>query len=129
MVLANVPSFRSLVPGNTRMYPRSVFWYRGPSAKTTLLETTLLQGEKHININKCAGLSQDWVGGQNIFMCFFSGHSLWGRKKHIDKVPPKIPKQSREKSVYVLFALCVFFTPNFCEPPILGTAQNAPFPG
>ena len=31
VVLANVPSFRSLVPGNIRMYLRSVFWYQGTS--------------------------------------------------------------------------------------------------
>ena len=42
----NVPSFRLLVPGNIRMYPRSGFWYRGASAKTTLLETTLLRNPK-----------------------------------------------------------------------------------
>ena len=37
--------------------------------------------EKHININKFAGLSRDWVGAKILFMCFFfSGHSLWGRK-------------------------------------------------
>ena len=35
----NVPSFRFLVPGNIRMYLRSVFRCRGTSAKTTLLET------------------------------------------------------------------------------------------
>ena len=39
--LANVPSFRVLVPVNIRIYPHSVFWYRGTCAKTTLLETTL----------------------------------------------------------------------------------------
>ena len=41
-VLANVPSFRFLFRGNIRMYPRSGFRSRGTSAKTTLLETTLL---------------------------------------------------------------------------------------
>ena len=36
---------------------------------------------EHININKFAGLSRDWVGAKILFMCFFSsGHSLWGRK-------------------------------------------------
>ena len=39
----NVPSFRFLVLGNIRMYPRSCLWYRATSAKTTLLETTLLR--------------------------------------------------------------------------------------
>ena len=33
-VLENVPSFRFLVLGNIRMYPRSGFWYRGTSACT-----------------------------------------------------------------------------------------------
>ena len=37
----HVPSFRSLVPGKIRMYPRSGFWYQGTSTKSTLLETTL----------------------------------------------------------------------------------------
>ena len=39
----NVPSFRFLVPGNILIYPYSGFWYQGTSAKTTLLETTLLR--------------------------------------------------------------------------------------
>ena len=38
----NVPSFRIFVAGNIRMYPRSGFRSGGTSAKTTLLETTLL---------------------------------------------------------------------------------------
>ena len=41
-VLANTPSLRFFVAGNARMYPRSGFWVRATSAKTTLLETTLL---------------------------------------------------------------------------------------
>ena len=43
-----------------------------------------------VKINKFPGLSQDCVGGEHLFMCFFSGHSLWGRKS-INKVPPKNP--------------------------------------
>ena len=35
--------------------------------------------EKHIIINTFAGLSRDWVGGKNLFMCILGGHSLWGR--------------------------------------------------
>ena len=34
VVLANVPSFWFLVPGNIRMYLRSVFWYQGTSECT-----------------------------------------------------------------------------------------------
>ena len=37
-----VPLLRFFIPGNIRMYPRSGFWYRGTSAKATVLETTLL---------------------------------------------------------------------------------------
>ena len=44
-----------------------------------------------------------------ICLCVFSGHSLWGEKKHINKSPQKIPGQSREIFVYVFFSLCVFF--------------------
>ena len=36
--------------------------------------------KKHININKFAGLSWDWVGGKNMFMCFFGGSFLAGEK-------------------------------------------------
>ena len=36
--------------------------------------------QKHININKFAGLCPDWVGAKILFMCFFSAHSLWARK-------------------------------------------------
>ena len=39
---AQVPLFRFFVPGNMRTYPRSGFRSGGTSAKTTLLETTLL---------------------------------------------------------------------------------------
>ena len=39
---ANIPSFRFSVRGNMRTYPRSGFRSGGTSAKTTLLETTLL---------------------------------------------------------------------------------------
>ena len=36
--------------------------------------------EKHVNINKFAGLSRDWARGKILFLCFFEGHSLWGTK-------------------------------------------------
>ena len=62
----------------------------------------------HKNINKFAGLSRDWAGGKILFMCFF-GSFLMGRKKQINKIPPKIPGQSRENMVYVFCSLCVFF--------------------
>ena len=52
------------------------------------------------------------LGGcaKQLFMClcfFFS--FLMGEKKHINRIPPKIPGQSREHFVYVFFSLCVFF--------------------
>ena len=67
----------------------------------------LLLKHINININKVAGLSRDCVGAKNLFMCFFSGHSLGGRKKRINKIPPKIPGQSRETFVYVFFFVCL----------------------
>ena len=62
---------------------------------------------KHININKCAGLSRDCVGGKCLFMCFFF-FSLWGRKTHKQN-PPQILGQSSEHFGYVFFSLCAFF--------------------
>ena len=68
--------------------------------------------EKHININKFAGLSRDWVGAKNLFMCFF-GSFLMGEKKHINKIQKKKAGQSREHFVYVFFSLCVCAFPLF----------------
>ena len=79
------------------------------------LVVVLYQGKKkHININKFAGLSRDWVGAKNLFMCFF-GSFLMGEKKHINKIPPKIPGQSRETFVYVFCSLCVFSLPTLVK--------------
>ena len=42
-------------------------------------------------------------------LCVFFGSSLMGEKKHINKVPPKIPGQSCENFVYVFFFFMCFF--------------------
>ena len=55
--------------------------------------------EKHININKFAGLSRDWVGAKNRFMYSVFGSFLMRGKKHMNKIPPRIPGQSREHFV------------------------------
>ena len=54
--------------------------------------------KKHININKFAGLSRDWVGAKllNCLCVFFSGHSLWGRKTH-KQSPPQGLKSAERK--------------------------------
>ena len=84
----------------------------GLSNRKCLLQLTKLQGKKkHININKFAGLSRDWLGAKNLFMCFF-GSFLMGEKKHINKIPPKIPGQSRENYVYVFFSFFFFSFPS-----------------
>ena len=38
--------------------------------------------QKHININKFAGLSRDWVGAENLFMCSFRVIPCGGEKTH-----------------------------------------------
>ena len=67
--------------------------------------------EKHININKFAGLSRDWVGAKILFMCVCVFFFPFGGEKHINKVPPKIPGQFRENFVYVFFLHVFFFAP------------------
>ena len=77
-----------------------------------LVRIFIYQGKKkHININKFAGLSRDWVGAKKLFMCFFRVIPYGGGGKRINKIPPKIPGQSRENFVYVFCSLCVFFAP------------------
>ena len=61
--------------------------------------------EKHININKYAGLFRDWVGAKNLFMCFFRVIPYGGEKAH--KQNAKKTGQSREHFAYVFFSLCV----------------------
>ena len=46
-------------------------------------------------------------GWQNVFYVFFRVIP-YGGEKHINKIPPKIPGQSRENFVYVFCSLCVF---------------------
>ena len=86
----------------------------GPKSQQKVSKRGLFGGppnrerKKHTNINKFAGLSWDWVGAKILFVCFF-GSFLMGEKKHINKITPKIPGQSREDFVYVFLCLCVFF--------------------
>ena len=47
-------------------------------------------------------------------LCVFFGSFLMGEKKHINKIPPKIPGQSRENFVYVFF-LYVFSLPKIIQ--------------
>ena len=44
-----------------------------------------------------------------VYVFFFGAFLIWGRK-HISKIPSKIPGQSRENFVYVSCSLCVFFS-------------------
>ena len=68
--------------------------------------------QKHININKFAGLSPDRA---KICLCVFFGSFLMGEKKHINKIPPKIPGQSPENFVYVLFLYVLYSLPSLLK--------------
>ena len=50
------------------------------------------------------------LGGCQNFVYVFFRVIPYGGEKHINKIPPKIPGQSREKFVYVFYSLCVFFS-------------------
>ena len=41
----------------------------------------MLREEKHTNINQFGGVSQDWVGGEIMFMCFFLRVIPYGGEK------------------------------------------------
>ena len=50
-------------------------------------------------------------GCQKFVYVFFFRVISYGGEKHINKIPPKNPGQSRENFVYVFCSLCVFFAP------------------
>ena len=88
------------------------------SAITALTTNTLCSGKEKTHKHKqICGTVPGLAGCQTFVYVFFSGHSLWGRKKHINKIPPKIPGQSRENFVYVFCSLCVFFAPYMLVVP------------
>ena len=81
----------------------------GQKEETSARRPGFPQGkEKDININKCAGLSWDWVGGKKLFMSFFR-FIPYGGEKHINKIPPKIPGQSHG-ILFMCFFLCLVFS-------------------
>ena len=73
------PAISAMRGGENRPAPR------GPPGQQ------LNQGKKkHININKFAGLSRDWVGAKILFMCFFRVIP-YGGEKHIKQNSPQNP--------------------------------------
>ena len=75
--------------------------------------------EKHININKFGGLSRDWVGGKNLFMCFLWVIPYGGEKTHKQN-PPQNPVTIREMLVYMSCYLCVYSLPHCRHERIRG---------
>ena len=69
---------------------------------------TLGERKKHININKFAGLSRDWVGAKNLFMCFFRVIPFGGEKTHKQNSPQK-SWDNPVKILFTCFFLYVFF--------------------
>ena len=73
---------------------------------------TKLQGKKKdININKFAGLSRDWVGAKNSFMCFFRAIPHGGEKTHKQNSPKNPGTIPGKLCLRVLFFMCFFFAP------------------
>ena len=84
----------------------------------------IIRERKHTNINKVVGLSWDWVGGKNFFMCFFGVISYGGEKTHKQN-PHQIPGQSPEDFtcffLYVFLSkLCFLSALRSCMPVLLG---------
>ena len=107
MFLESRQSKKKGIPHRRKRYNVCPQWCRDTRTVTSARD---IQGKKkHININKFAGLSRDWGVPKRLFMCFFQVIP-YGGGKHINKIPPKIPGQSRENFVYVFCSLCVFFS-------------------
>ena len=85
---------------------------KGPSrTRNTICGNFLWESQgkkKHININKFAGLSRDWVGAKILFMCFFRVIPYGGEKTHKQNSPQN-PGTIPWKFCLRVFSLCVFF--------------------
>ena len=64
--------------------------------------------KKHININKFAGLSWDWVGAKILFMCFFRAIPYGGEKTHKQNSPQNPGTIPGKFCLRVLFFMCFF---------------------
>ena len=76
--------------------------------------------EKHKHKQIC-GIVPGLGGCQNfVYVFFFFGSFLMGEKKHINKMPHKIPGQSRDNFVYVFFLYEFFSLPKMLlrSPPL-----------
>ena len=80
---------------------------RGFSRTLSVIFLMCLRKEKHININKFAGLSGDWVGVKNLFMCF-CGFIPYGEKTKHKTNPGTI----RRRLCLRVFFLCCFLLPS-----------------
>ena len=77
---------------------------------TTLHEASGAQKEKTHKHKQICWIVPGLGGCQKFVLCFFRVIP-YGGEKHVNKIPPKIPGQSRENFVYVFFSLCVFSLP------------------
>ena len=64
--------------------------------------------QKHINMNKFADLSQDWVGDKMLFMCFLVVIPHGGENTHKQNPPPPRKKKNSRTIPWAL-CLCFFF--------------------
>ena len=98
------PLGRTLLSPCRKRSPAEGAWQNTWRIKSSGKEKT----HKHKQI---CGIVPGLDGCQKVVYVFFFGSFLMGEKKHINKIPPKIPGQSRENFVYVSFSLCVFVAP------------------
>ena len=84
-----------------RNIPRSVW----ATISDKFPHNSSLRGKEKTHKHKhIRGLAPGLSGSQNfVYVFFFPVVIPYGGEKHINKIPPKIPGQSREKFVYVFF--------------------------
>ena len=70
------------------------------------------QGRKHININKSGGVSQDWVGGKHLLMCFCWVIPYGRDQTHKQNCPRNLGTDNPVNPCLCVLCSVVFFTPN-----------------
>ena len=100
-----------------KVHELTFLWFGLPGPLLRNRSRPISEKEKTHKLKQICGIVPGLGGCQKVVYVFLFGSFLMGEKKHINKIPQKIPGQSRENFVYVFFSLCVLFAPYHQLPP------------
>ena len=105
--------------GGQKVYVEKVYVLFPSLNATRCVRSPMISGKEKTHKHKqSCGIVPGLGGCQKVvYVCVFFFSFLVGEKKHINKIPPKIPGQSREIFVYVFVLYVFFFAPYYPSFP------------